>query len=271
MPEKPVFSVITVCLEALPDLQKTAQSLHEQLCRDFEWLVIDGGSQDGTRDWLAQRAPPCHWVSKPDRGLYDAMNKGLQMARGTYVLFLNAGDMLAGPGTLTEVADTIAMQRATPDFIYGDSFETAADGTQAYKPARPHTKIARGMFTHHQAMIYRREILDGLRFDTDFEIAADYDLTCRFLQRARHVLYCPFALCNFSSGGLSQQNADQGRREQFAIRKNLDMTGSAYNTAIRAAQFMAWQFRRFLPRGYWRWRSRATLAMRTSVQTLRGL
>lgn len=253
MPPSPVFSMISVTLNNLEGLQKTKASLQEQSFSDYEWLVIDGDSEDGTPIWL--ETTKAHWISEPDRGIYDAMNKGLNMAKGEYVLFLNAGDYLADTD-IGKIHNEIQQQDPAPEFVYGDSYEILKDGQRVYKPARSHEKIAGGMFTHHQAMFYRRKTLGELRYDTGYKIAADYDFTCRFLQQIKSALYLPFPVCVFESGGISQQNARQGRREEFQIRRDLYMTSFLGNVWIYLRQSLAMTFRRKLPSLFWFIRSK---------------
>lgn len=105
------------------------------------------------------------------------------------------------------------------------------------------------MFTHHQAMLYRRTALGDLRYDLRYKIAADYDFTIRFLQRAENILYCPFPICLFENGGISQLEALRGRREQFYIRKEAGQNLPG-NIFIFAAQTLNLFLRRKCPRLY---------------------
>lgn len=258
------FSIITVTRDNLAGLQGTQESLQSQTCRDFEWIVIDGASLDGTVEFLKTAAE--QWISEPDHGIYDAMNKGINRAASEYLLFLNAGDRLAAPDTLEKIAAALPQTRhpgasrdlvnsreenALPDFIYGDSREG-----QFYKPARGHTRIAQGMFTHHQAMLYRRAAIGGLRYDLYYKIAADYDFTARFLKSARGILYLQFPLCIFEPGGVSQQKASLGRREQFNIRKKLQLISVPLNIAFYIIQSLLWRLRKLNPGFYWSLKSR---------------
>jgi putative colanic acid biosynthesis glycosyltransferase len=232
------FSIITVTRNNLDGLKVTHASIGAQIFSDFEWIVIDGASDDGTPAYLA--TTHATWVSEPDHGIYDAMNKGLDRARGDYVLFLNAGDTLVGPDILEHIAKYDA------DFIYGDSLEGGH-----YKRARSHRHALTGMFTHHQAMFYKRAPVTGLRFDTAYRIAADYKFTLEALRRAQNIHYAPLPLCHFEPGGLSQQQAGAGRMEQFRIRRALGFCSPPVNTAIMLAQTALMGLRRHCPGVYW--------------------
>ena len=100
----PLISVITVCYQAAEPLQKTILSVRQQYYQPLEFIVVDGGSTDGTRDIIARHQDIItRWVSEPDRGIYDAMNKGVSMATGEWVIFMNAGDTFAANNVLLRI------------------------------------------------------------------------------------------------------------------------------------------------------------------------
>jgi putative colanic acid biosynthesis glycosyltransferase len=233
----PRYSIITITRNNLTGLRRTAASLATQICRDFEWIVIDGASNDGTPGFLATTS--AQWLSEPDHGIYDAMNKGLARAAGDYVLFLNAGDVLADAAVL---ADGLALDA---DFIYGDGHEGGR-----IKRAHAHKNLLWGMFTYHQAMLYRRAAIGALRYDTLYKIAADYKFTAQFLRGGASALYWPRVMCDFEPGGLSQTAAAAGRRELAAIRTELGLCPPTLNGLITAAHAILWALRRRFPAFY---------------------
>ncbi len=245
------FSIITVARNNLAGLKKTGESIANQSSRDFEWIVIDGGSDDGSASWL--RATEAKWISEPDGGIYDAMNKGIAMAHGDFVMFMNAGDIFATNDVLEKIKNVLAAQKEMPGFVYGDSLETA-DGFAVEKPARCLSKIRIGMPTHHQAMLYRRQAIGNLRFDTKYRIAADHKFTAQFLKTAGEALRLPFPVCIFESGGVSQQHARQGRQEIFRVRKELALCGPAENLMLYMLQSAVMALRRAFPGFYWKLR-----------------
>lgn len=250
MTPAPLLSIVTITRQNRDGLAMTAQSIATQTRDDYEWIVIDGASNDGTVQLLERYSPkPDIVLSEPDQGIYDAMNKGLTRANGAYTLFLNAGDRLATAETLEHIYTELSAH--CPDFLYGDSYEQSHDGNRDIKPARSHTKAALGLFTHHQAMIYKTEILKKLRYNTDYKIAADYDLTLQFLKKAQNIYYTPTPVCVFISGGLSQTMANKGRMEQFVIRHKLKTVPFWQNMLIYTAQYLNWHFRKLIPGVYW--------------------
>lgn len=170
----PFFSIITVVFNAEAVVEATARSLQSQTFRDFEWIVIDGGSSDRTLDviqpFLAEGRDTV--ISEADRGVYDAMNKGLRLAKGEVVQFLNAGDRLAYNTVLGDVA---AAFDDDVDAVYGDTVFELSNGLIIPSPAKDVTKHDfRSMPFCHQSFFPRREIHLRHPFDLSFKIAADY-------------------------------------------------------------------------------------------------
>ena len=248
--QKILFSIITVTLNNINGLKKTYNSIKEQSHHDFEWLIIDGGSDDGSHEYLD--SINVHYLSEKDKGIYDAMNKGIKRASGQYYIFMNAGDAFEANHTLGELFKRLEGKPC--DFIYGDAAEDI-DGKIYFKRARPHYKINQGMFTHHQAMIYNQSLFQSLKYNQDFEIAADYDLTWRALNKAKNILYVPFPICLFEAGGISQKRTLQGRIEQYKIRKNHGVV--LYKRLwIFIKQSAVYALRLIAPRLYWLLKSR---------------
>lgn len=241
----PLFSILTITRNNLSGLQRTMESIMAQSLRDFEWIIIDGGSSDGTKEFLSTL--PARWISEPDGGIYDAMNKGIDCAHGDYIIFMNAGDVFTDSDILRALAKAIAAEN--PDFIYGDALE----GNGQYKKAYSHERIAQGMFTHHQAMIYSRSAIGTMRYNIHYKIAADYDFTVRFLSGAS-AHYIPCAICLFEEGGISHQNRQRGRREQYAIRRAQGLCSPWENLMVRLRQKTAARLKDYAPALYGRLR-----------------
>jgi len=238
----PLFTIITITFNNRGGLYKTAQSIIGQTCTDYEWIIIDGASTDATGDDFINY-PSAKIISETDNGIYDAMNKGLANATGHYIIFMNAGDSFAARYILEKVS---FITKENPDFIYGDSTED-----NHLKRARHHSKVNWGMFTHHQAMFYNRLSLGDIRYNLNYKIAADYDLTVQFLKNAKTILYLAAPICIFEAGGISQTNAKLGRDEQFESRKENMVCNQFTNHMISVIQ--AWRFflRQQFPKLYW--------------------
>lgn len=242
------FSIITVTYNNAGGLADTRKTIAAQTCRDFEWIVVDGGSGDQTRNLLQEwQSEIAAMVSEKDNGPYDAMNKGVRLARGKYLLFINAGDGLAAPDTLEKLSAVIAQMPV--DFIFGDSVEAQTNGRVFYKKSRSHRRVWWGMFTHHQSMAYAREFLQQFDpvYDEGFRVGADLDLTWRILKKTKNIKKVNFPIGRFAPAGISANHATEGRMEQLTMRQRYMHCPAIINVMIMLGQQMMWQLRRMMP------------------------
>jgi putative colanic acid biosynthesis glycosyltransferase len=244
------FSVITIALNDLAGLKETKISVDAQGFSDFEWIVVDGGSTDGTLEYLRQfDQPNCRWKSEHDEGLFDAMNKGLDRATGQYVIFMNSGDRFAAHDILSRADALIVQNENQTGLLFGDAYEESSSGKLLLKRARSVGAIKRGMFTHHQSMMYSRTVVGDMRYDCSFRLAADYHFTCRVLARGARSFYLGFPVSIFKRGGFSESNTELGRREGLAIQREVLRLGRvrrAYNYAsLLASDLMRRHMRGF--------------------------
>lgn len=212
------FSIVTVCWNDLAGLQATGVSLGSQTFTDFEWIVIDGASSDGTRGWLEAAADVDQWVSEPDQGIYDAMNKGLERAGGEYVIFINSGDALADERVLNDVK--IAADQESRGLIYGDAIDVAPNGDEYYRTARDVKWLWLGMPTQHQSMFFERAAVGTLRYDTSFSLSGDYAFVAA-LMRGRRATRLERPICRYALGGRSTIDRKQGIREDRIVRRRI--------------------------------------------------
>lgn len=224
------LSIVSVCLNNLQGLKKTKNSILAQGQENIDWVVIDGGSTDGTKGYLeADLIGVAKFISEKDRSLYHAMNKGLELVKGDYVIFLNVGDTFADRSTVSKLKQTFS----DADFIYGDSIELTPEGQRLYKKSYSHKRAWYGMFTHHQAMIYNRNTIDALRYREKFIVGADYAFTLEFIKRSKKVVKLDFPICVFEQGGFSMSNKLQGRKDQWNIQKEILGIGLLPRTMLR--------------------------------------
>lgn len=216
------FSIITVTYNAAPYLERTVLSVLSQSYPDIEYLIIDGQSTDGTVDIIRQyESGIAYWVSEPDKGLYDAMNKGLWRATGDYVWFLNAGDTLPSADLVQTIAQKIARRKHLPDVIYGDTAivnnEGRVLGMRHLRPPKKLTwkKFAWGMLVCHQAFIARRELAP--EYDPAYPLCADYDWCIRVMKQARVLYNTRLTLCHFLEAGISTQQRKASLKERYSI------------------------------------------------------
>lgn len=244
----PLFSIVTVCFNDRDSLGHTYQSLVRQTNKNYEWIVVDGESKDGTIDDLqCWQNANLHWISEVDKGLYDAMNKGIDLAVGEYLIFINAGDALASNDVLRKLSNYTAFR---PDFIYGDAYELTQENELLYKKARSHKYIWYGMFAHHQSMLYKRSSLGSMRYRLQYSIGADYAFTAEFMRNAKVIQKVDFPLCIFQQGGLSTDNAALGAYDQWQIRRDILGVSFLGRVVIRVLHGLAHGIKTFLPAIY---------------------
>ncbi|MCB2220107.1 MAG: glycosyltransferase [Bacteroidetes bacterium] len=220
-PHTPFFSVITICRNNLEELKTTFFSIKNQTFRDFEWIVVDGNSTDGTKNWLHHNRL-AKWRSESDQGIFDAMNKGLERANGKYLIFMNSGDQFVGEEVLDKVYDA-AMDNNMPGFIYGDSLDVDENKVEHYRTAKDFTLNWRGMITQHQAMFFNRNAIGDIRYQLRFPITGDYAFISEILKKLDdgEILKINFPVCKFEMGGTNEQQRIRALKEDLQIRREI--------------------------------------------------
>lgn len=199
------FSLITINYNNRDGLQKTIDSVVAQTFRDFEWIVIDGGSTDGSRELIEQFADHfAYWVSEPDGGIYNAMNKGIDAAHGEYLQFLNSGDWLNAPTTLQEFF-------ATPfegDIVYGDQdYFTNGILTESRKhPDHLSLKYLYEWSLGHGSSFIKRELLAREHYNEDYRIVSDWEFFLKMALRNATFVHRPVTVACFDMSGISSSN-----------------------------------------------------------------
>jgi len=210
------LSIVTINYNNINGLQRTFDSISQQSFTDFEWIVIDGGSTDGSRELIEKNASRiAYWVSEPDKGIYNAINKGLSHAKGDYIQILNSGDWLYEPTTLQKLFS----REYEGDILYGDAICLYSDGTRLDKKY-PET-VSLNYFKHdvinHQATFFRREVFDGHPYNEKYLIAGDwaycFEAVCRGL-RFQHI---PQTIVYYDNSGISAQWSERQKKEREEI------------------------------------------------------
>jgi glycosyltransferase involved in cell wall biosynthesis len=221
------LSIITITYQAEKYLERTIQSILEQGNRsEIEYVVVDGASTDGTGALIERyRADIDQLISEKDRGIYDAMNKGLQIANGEYVLFLNAGDTFAATNTLENILHALALN---PDVVAGDAMFVDMEGNEiglrsVVTPHRIPTKLTwksfrSGMVICHQSFIVKRDIAP--RFNVEYQLSSDIDWEIKCLKLSHKITQLPEPICRYLMGGASVQNLKKSWKERFHVMKS---------------------------------------------------
>ena len=214
----PTLTVITVVYNNANDIERTLLSVINQTYPHIEYLVIDGASTDGTTDIIRRYAAQLsRFVSEPDKGIYDAMNKGLALATGDYVLFMNSGDEIYSTDT---VAAVFASARDA-DIYYGETEMFDADwqslGLRRHAiPDQFSWKSFRyGMNVSHQAIYIRRKLTKA--YDSRYQLSADIDWVIRAAKAAEKTVNTRLIVAKYLVGGISKKRHWQSLKERFLI------------------------------------------------------
>jgi len=198
---KPSFSVVTVVLNNLEGLKKTLESYKALTYPHKNLSIVDGYSNDGTRGFLMNlnSQTDIEWVSERDKGLYYAMNKGLQAAQGDYIIFMNGGDIFHEASTLSKVAQLINTQNQ-PDVVYTSAYICFPKGSKRLRRARSSKSIWHGQPAIHQATYFKRLSHLKFEYDTEFRISADYNLIARMHKKGLNTCSDPAIIsCQFKT------------------------------------------------------------------------
>lgn len=244
----PFISIITVVYNAAALVRRTIDSVVSQDYPHLEYIIVDGASTDGTQEVIALYGEAiAQWVSEPDKGIYDAMNKGLAMARGHYVWFLNAGDTLPNRSTVSEMAATLPAN-ALPSVIYGETLicdgEGRAIGLRRKKAPDQLTwrSFRQGMVVCHQAILVERTLAE--RFDLQYRISADFAWVLAALKRSRSVHNSRMVLAHYMQDGLSRQNIVTSLRERARIMAGyFGWPSVVWNHLLMIPRFLAFRLR----------------------------
>ena len=206
-------TVITVCRNHAKGLEKTIQSVESQTWQEKEFLVIDGASTDGTMEVIRQHEGSItQWISEPDLGIYDAMNKGVRLAQGQWIIFMNAGDTFASADTLQRVFQE--PQKA--DVIYGDVIK----GENVKKAEAPHN--AHRMFFCHQSAFVRTSCLKAFPFDTSHRMSADFKQIKQLYLAGKNFKQLDFPIAVFDTLGISNTSRSKGLRDNISVIREVD-------------------------------------------------
>jgi glycosyltransferase involved in cell wall biosynthesis len=249
MDNNPLLTIITVTFQAEKYLARTLDSVESALSdvdhpARLEYLIIDGGSRDQTLAIAGKYRFISKIISEKDKGLYDAMNKGLRLASGKYIWFLNAGDEVFDSQTLQDLLSSLETGAAV---YYSDAMMVREDGTEVGLRSRftPHTlpenlrwqDFALGMKVCHQAFIARKDIAPFYEHEN---LSADIDWEIECLKRAESVQFLPFTLCRYLLGGLSVKNHRRSLTDRYKVlRKHFGLIPTLFNHL------------RIFWRGYW--------------------
>lgn len=234
----PKLSVITIVYNNVRDIERTINSVINQTFEDIEYIIVDGKSTDGTFDIIEKyRKHFSKIVSEPDQGIYDAMNKGIALATGDYLLFMNSGDEIYDKNTVSNIFSA----QAGADIYYGetemynDNWESL--GKRRHQaPKQFNWKSFRyGMSISHQAIYIRRNIIEP--YDLKYKYSADIDWIIKAAKKASNIVNVNQYVAKYLVGGMSKKKHRESLKERFDIfSKYYGLIPNIFNHFIIAAK-----------------------------------
>lgn len=237
MTTPPKITVVTVCFNSAATIEAALRSVAGQTWNDVEHIVIDGGSTDGTQAIIERFASGlAHYVSEPDKGIYDAMNKGARLASGDYLAFLNSDDVYSHPGVIARVANML--REHTVDAVFGDvEFvhpEAPERVLRRYSSAKFNPQnLSSGWMMAHPSLFLRTELVRAAGyFNPTYRIAGDFELVARiFKDRSITYRYSPEIFVRMQLGGASTSGLSSLMRINREILRACRENGIATNWA----------------------------------------
>lgn len=216
----PKISIITVCFNSIKTINQTIHSVINQTYPNIEYIIIDGGSVDGSVDIIKEyQERITYWVSEPDSGIYDAMNKGINIATGDYIQFLGSDDCLASYETIEQIAILLSENRSidalsTSVLVVDEKYKIQFTGKSKFSQE----ELYLGFRIPHQGLFMKASILKTYLFDTQYKIAADYDLFLKLhFDSNISFIYLDKIAAFYSLEGISSKNLMEKCKEDIAI------------------------------------------------------
>ena len=190
----PKISIVTVVYNGAQTIEATIKSILDQSYKNIEYIIIDGNSSDGTQDIIkSYENSISKWISEPDKGIYDAMNKGIKLSTGDYIWFMNSGDEIADNIVLEEIISS----NPNSDIYYGDTIMIDSDGNEiGNRRLTPPEKLTwesfkKGMLVSHQSFIVKKNIIK--QYNLTYKFSADFEWCLLALKKAKKTPPTPIA------------------------------------------------------------------------------
>lgn len=221
----PRVTIVTVCYNAVASIESTIISVLSQSYANIEYVIIDGGSTDGTVDIIKTYANRlAYWVSEKDKGIYDAMNKGIRVAHGQWINFMNAGDSFVD----SKVIENIFSQSipSSVRVLYGDTIGMLSFNQRFLMKGLPLCRISRGIIACHQSVFVTLKEKNDVYFNTSYKLSADYNQIYSIYHKygPQSFLYCSISISVYEyENGLSALNKISCLYERFLIHRKFKL------------------------------------------------
>ena len=212
------ISIITITYNNLSGLKRTINNVEKQTFKNFQHIIIDGNSTDGTKDYLkSHELDHLTKVSEKDKGIYDAMNKGIKLANGEWIIFMNAGDTFSDESVLKEFIG----KNFKSDIIYGNCLIKYDNGFERTSKPKPLYKLWKGMSFSHQTVFIKSKLIKQTLFDLSYKYCSDFNQIYSFYLNQKTFTYWNKKIANIEAGGISDSKRYISTNEVYKINKNL--------------------------------------------------
>lgn len=220
MNERPLVTIITVCYNAIITIEDTILSVLNQTYDNIEYIIIDGDSKDGTTDIIKKYKNEISlWISEPDKGIYDAMNKGIHLAKGKWINFMNCGDSFYSVDTIKQIADGLSFNEQT-DVIYGNCVININDRRYMVIPENLKC-ISNHLPFCHQCTFVKASLAKTYPFDLNYKFVADYNFFYHMYKKGHPFLYINIPIANYQiEDGFTASNMNLCFAETFKVNGN---------------------------------------------------
>lgn len=224
MKNSPILTVVTVCFNAEKNIKKTLESLLQQSCSKYEYLIIDGQSTDGTLDIIDEykgrfkkKGIEFHLLSEPDKGIYDAMNKGIKYAKGRWIEFFNAGTDYCSENVLSNVCKVL--ETTSAEVVFGDFIRVPVDGRpKVTVDTTDLHMLKKEMSLGHEAVFFNRKMHKSFPYNINIDIAADYNSILKMYLAGIKFQHVNICIENYYEDGFSSQNRIKASKQCMKIR-----------------------------------------------------
>ena len=208
------YSIITVNYNNKEGLRKTIESVIQQTFRDLEFIIIDGGSTDGSVEVLKEYDTQIDfWVSEPDGGIYQGMNKGIKKSTGDYLNFMNSGDCFYA----SDILEKVSHYNSDADFIVGKDYHYNSETHQGHVSIQPPRTTMIHFFVatlDHQSSFIKRDLFKDSLYDDNHRLVSDWIFfTEKVVRENKKIQFIPDIICQREEGGLSEQQRERNRKE----------------------------------------------------------
>lgn len=230
---KSIVSVVTVTFNNGKNIESTIRSVLNQDYTNIEYIIVDGASTDNTLQIIqSYNNSICYWISEKDNGVYDAMNKAIDLCSGDWIIFLNCGDYFVNNHVLSSIFKIDSV--FTYDVLYGDA-EYRYNSFKAVEQARQLNDLWKGMICSHQAMFTKLKVMKEVFFDKTYKFAADFKLVNDLFYSGKRFLHVDAVIISAEVGGLTESNILKSVKERkmiMSLRDNSIRIKFYYNLLI---------------------------------------